>query len=570
MIETDGKSIFMTAGDACYIMRISDGALGHVYFGKRVEPEDDIFSLAGRVTSELGAADIAIERDGKSLALDPVVTGCEVVSRKPRYGDGLDGGKTLVVSLSDYKNSIGIRLLYTPYSQGGFMRRTIIENGGSDAMLRSLSTRIAMPRPLERYDNPPVRGFVAAADGETGEAYGALALFRRDDTAVEKTPFGADLLIRREYNAVIRCGETFTAPETLAVYSDRGVTGMTHIFHDILRERYYVAAERVPAVVFCPPTDGAGAAETVRAAYSLGFDIAVANAGQMSEDALLSFSDECRDRLSMGLRLPVTGITRGSALCFDGLVKRGNALSVDFADGNAVKKYIAYAERIIIDCGAKHVYLDAGALFSEDNADPAIAADIEKTIESDLAEYYRDLQAETGTDESVKLEWDGLNARALDAALVCYPPCMLRSAVTVSPEKTLSRRFDRATFSALGYELDPTALGEIKNTVRAQIISYQDDAPAIMLGDIFEGGGKIKYRAAVAKDKSTAYVLCDVVESCEGARVLLGGLDERNIYHIRELDKTYSGAALVRFGIPLSGKEGDTFVFHLRQVADFE
>lgn len=45
MIKTDGGTFYLTAGEACYIFKIDGGALRHVHFGKRVEPEDDLTAL---------------------------------------------------------------------------------------------------------------------------------------------------------------------------------------------------------------------------------------------------------------------------------------------------------------------------------------------------------------------------------------------------------------------------------------------------------------------------------------------------------------------------------------------
>ena len=73
-----------------------------------------------------------------------------------------------------------------------------------------------------------------------------------------------------------------------------------------------------------------------------------------------------------------------------------------------------------------------------------------------------------------------------------------------------------------------------------------------------------------SKDKSKAYAVC--VNAGGRARVKLRGLDERNLYHVRELGKIYSGAALVGYGIPLPEGAGKntSFAFHLGQVADYE
>ncbi|MDE7107660.1 MAG: GH36 C-terminal domain-containing protein, partial [Clostridiales bacterium] len=120
--------------------------------------------------------------------------------------------------------------------------------------------------------------------------------------------------------------------------------------------------------------------------------------------------------------------------------------------------------------------------------------------------------------------------------------------------------FDVASLGALGYEFNPMELSDgIKRAVRAQILSYQDDARCVLRGDLYCNDG---CRMAVRKDKSRAYAVC----ASKGERVKFIGLDEHNLYHVRELNKTFSGAALIHCGIALG--EG-THVFHILQVADW-
>ena len=172
----------------------------------------------------------------------------------------------------------------------------------------------------------------------------------------------------------------------------------------------------------------------------------------------------------------------------------------------------------------------------------------------------------------LKVEW-GLSIGDMHRGFAaCYPGVAVRTVVNPLPTEGFKLRFDCATMGGLGYQFDPAMLDDgLKRAVRAQILSYQDDATAVMDGDLYHkrfGGGY--YMMSVSKDKSRAYAVC-VVNKSDSERVKLVGLDEHNLYNVRETGKTYSGAALAHYGLPLPATDKkSSFVIHLRQVADYE
>jgi len=209
--------------------------------------------------------------------------------------------------------------------------------------------------------------------------------------------------------------------------------------------------------------------------------------------------------------------------------------------------------------GLLHIY---GALAEIAEDCPELIIDIEGSGRSDLARLC--------FAPYIGAACSSAERNASDA----IPPCAVASRIEprLDAELPLKTRFDIASVGCLTYAADPLKLDEgIARAVRAQIFSYQDDSKLVLGGDLYgaDVSGAV-FSMLVSKDKSSAYaVYCNLGAPC--ARLKLRGLDEHNLYYVRETGKTFSGAALVGCGLDVSDVgAGDTATFHLRQVADYE
>lgn len=569
MIRTDNDIFFMTAGDACYIMKNDGGALKTLYFGKRVEPEDDISALCGKPFDEFCGDDLVLTRGGKPMTVKLEFSGYEVLDDKPTYGPTLSGGKTLKVTLSDGKNAVRVELLYTPYPLGGFTRRVVVINDGADVTVKSIKQRFipttggeAVYAGSER-NNTKLNNFIATMRRTSAEycaeTFGFLCVYRDGvmtaDRASDVTVTATDL-VRETLAQNAACASS----EALAVYSDGGLGGMTRVFHDILRETFAGSASaRTPTVLFCPTFSEKKIGDAVRAACELGCDVIAFDGGEITPAALKAATEACAEvGLGAGLFLPATGIKKSSVLYADAYADCGGRYALDYADPAARTAYVEKCSAVASSYGVRYVIAE-------------LPDDVDRHAASTVFELFGRLR---GVSPDIKTEWGIMRSGSFGGSALCYPPCVMRVAIELEPADNLKERFDVATFGLLGYRLDPLAVGEVRHAVRAQILSYQDDAPTVLRGDLFRSSTVgANCRTAVAKDKSRAYSVCELVTDIaaeDNVRLPLVGLDERNLYLVREMKKTFSGAALVRYGVPVSGRAGDTVCLHLRQVADFE
>lgn len=528
MIKIEKDVFYMSAGETCYVLKSADGKLMHVYFGKRVEPEDDLLSLGVEPSEEFSVEITA----GKSTApCGFIVDGAEVLPEKPSGELTLVGGKTLKVSLVDGVNKLRAELYYTAYSRGGYTRRTVIYNDGKKAA--SLSVRTAISTDMERLSAcDGLSGFKAVGSADcnekTGEAYGFLCPYLDGEVKIEKA--GGKSLVGCAEEVALAPGESYYSPEILAVYSDLGIGGMSRIFHDVLRETIKGEVERSQTALFLPSMPKGKVAEAAEQACELGYDFVAVDFVKY-ETEIAELSKACAEAgIKLGLRISQSGIKK----------KEGSA------------DLFSAVEQAIISHGIRYVLVE----LSGSPEEKPIAAAV-YNLRARLADSSPD----------TVVEW-GKTTKADKAAALCFPLCVMRNVVTPTGG-ALKSMFDYATLGLLAYAFDPTEIQEgVKRAVRAQILSYQDDAPVVMNGDLYrtEGG---KCSVCVSKDKSRAYAVCDIGK--DPTTVKLVGLDEHNIYRVRELNKAFSGAALMYYGITLpTSEEPTTATLHLRQVADYE
>lgn len=546
MIKIENDIFYISAGEACYIFRIENGVPMHVYFGKRVEPEDDLSALgfSGK-TPELTVPTVF---DGvKNIATDFVFATAGV------NDDG--DGKTLIVELIDKKNKLKAHMYYTPHPRGGIYRSVVFERHGTKTvylphvrqMVGCLSGSVLDDKDIKR-----ARGFFAAvgSDGR-GDACGFLCVNSDGCFAAKRSD---DVVVMCCNGDAVTLGDgAASCPELLCVYSDNGKGGVSRIFHDILREDKNDGdlSER-SAVLFLPKTENVDTLKSaVKAAGELGFGIVALDGGENTAESLRELGALCRaNDLIPGLRIRRDFVENGSALYTESCEESWKG-AYEYSSDELAALYGA-VRNVVAQNGIRYVMIDERIDMPDDYMDyDQCDIDCKITLKNMIAEEFDGVCVDFGMRSEER-------SRALTA---CYPLMCVRNVISPTTEN-FKTRFDLASLGKLGYELDPLELSEgLKRAVRAQILSYQDDALTVLHGDIYSSEN---CRMAVSKDKSRAYAVCKADGSC---RVKLNGLDEHNLYHVHELEKTFSGAALVNCGILL--ENAGTYVFHIRQVADY-
>lgn len=517
MIKIYGNTYYMTSGEACYIAQ-NRGELMHVCCGKRIEPEDDAALLGGaaRAVKELEDRDIEVYRAGKRVSPKLTVRSAYIEDKRDEsILPFLRGEETLKVCTADGELGLELDFYYTPYHRGGISRRVELKN---------VSDKPITVKRLMSGGTPTASGELVklsrsghAVETKSG-AYGIFTLYAGEtDTVFD----GSRIASGAKLGGIkIESGEKLVTPETLIAYSDCGVGGVVRTFHDIIRE-YGVAEHRLtdrrPIVVYCP-TDGDARLTAKR----------VEAASEMGADAVVVGADCGKKKIKeFAAATAASGMKLGIATAFDG------------AEG---------LSELVSECGAQYVELDFHAAASY--ADAVKAHALFKKLCEEHPDVEIDICGEVAEGDATE--------RLKSLAYSPVPLCAVRNVVENNglPLKTA---FDVASFGALGYRLDPAALTEgARRAIRAQILSYQDDADTVKLGDIYDIGGGIM---AVGKDKSKAYAA-----TVGEARFV--GLDVHNLYHVREIGKTLSGAALCFYGLTEGGD--DTVAYHIRQVADYE
>ncbi|MDE6293855.1 MAG: alpha-galactosidase [Clostridiales bacterium] len=537
MIKIENDIFYISAGETCYIFKIENGVPMHVYFGKRVEPEDDLsaLGLSGK-TPELTVPTAIIE--------DKQVNTHFVFEDAGVNDDG--DNKTLIIWLRDKKNKLKANMYYTPNARGGIFRRVVIESACGDVkfpIVRQALRCASSDNIIENNGKDTCCGFLGSHGFLCVNADGNVAIKRDGDEAVVTLKNNEDLTISGGVYEV-------NCPELLCVYSDNGKGGISRIFHDILsEERNDGDLSERSAVLFLPKVDDFDTLkDMIKAAGELGFGIVALDGGKHSKDMMDALCVVCREiGLIPGLRINRDVIQAKTALYTNWCKKAANGeYKYDYLDKQTAGLYHAVRAEVARN-DIRYVMIDA----PDDVTDVYVAHG-----KFALKNMLNDEHPEVRVDFGMKSEQQS------KAFTLCYPLEIVRNIISPEPAENFKIRFDVASLGKLGYEFNPLELSEgLKRAVRAQILSYQDDALTVLHGDIYSSEN---CRMAVSKDKSRAYAVCSTDKA---SRIMLGGLDEHNLYHVHELNKTFSGAALVNCGIAL--ENAGTYVFHIRQVADY-
>lgn len=575
MIKTENDKIFMTGGDACYALSVDDGALRSLCFGKRCEPEDDFSSLAG-ASPEYVSSHLRIRRGDREITPRFVVSDMRVTERKPHIAGmpSVRGEKTLTVALVSEKHKLGLEIAYTPLDRGGFAERVTLINFGAPAELLSVGMGGAsiVGGVTARFrglfgESVGAQHTVGAGEcgltvlsypGATeqyGEAFGAFALYGglfdvRADERGGKTEL-AYFLDFSEAPFALDANGRFTAPEVVFVYSDCGAGGLVRAVHDIVRERIMperFGTKRHISLYSPVGLSGKAAISEAELAARSGADTLIVNAEKASAGAAEKYVAACS---ASGVRAGVYCDTeRGEDLSepetVEKLAERAAALvaaGVRHIKWECVRETSSVRASYLSECGRY-------ALFER------LAGNPELVLENGFrggADYGMLCYAPTSV--AVRRESES-ELKAHIRAIGLLPPCALVGYISPTGEVAFKTKFDVVSMGVPAYFADGLTQ-DVVRAVRAQVFCYQDDAATVLDGDCYISDAAV----IVSKDKSKAY---SAVFSA--GRVRLCGVDEHNLYLVRETGAVYSGVALARYGVLSEG--GRTL--HLRQVADYE
>ncbi|MCH5351415.1 MAG: GH36 C-terminal domain-containing protein [Clostridiales bacterium] len=544
MIKTDGKEIYISCGESCYCITVDDRA-HKAYFGKRIEPEDKLRELFDWQEPEFFIAD----GDGNDIS-DFTFSSAETTEKSKCSFPTLRGDKTVKLSLEDKKLNVSAELYYTPYTRGGIARRCVVTNTGD----KKFSVRVpiaALNLSGEYRVTECVKSGVnyIELDGAS-DAYGVLALYGgKCDIAYSCDGGVTKVTVAVDKTFTLLPGEKIESPEILIVRSEYGADGVMRAVHDILRaeaipERFAVNRRRVIV---------------------------------SSDSAEEGFVDLTAELGADALLIPVSSITSKLTALSERCKKHGVFLGarvdisdIDLSSGDGADEASVRIHKAIDSLGAAFISLNVGnrrgygSMLGMYSLIDKITKDYPEIIIDGTGDVA--LLCYTPIFGTVDVESAFIKSGAVYRAV---PPSAI--ACKVSGESSLKTEFDLCSFGALRYAPSVDKSQGARLAVRAQVFSYQDDSPLAVGGDFYRPavfGGDFAL-SIVSKDKSKAYA---VYRKGSGSRLRFTGLDNHNLYHVREMDAVFSGAALMGVGVPIppSLKQGDTLSFHLRQVADYE
>ena len=214
----------------------------------------------------------------------PLYRSHRIVEDKPAL-DGLpssrgDGAQTLVVTLEDALHQLEVELSYSIWEEFGVLARSAKFTNRSDVEIQlqhAFSTALDLPPDdydvlhlwgtwsremnAERAALPRGRFVVDSARGTSSAAHNPFLALMQKGTSESRGRIYATTLVysgnhalsveKGEFDDVrllaginpfnfhwrLAPGESFTTPEALHVFTDHGQRGMSHLFHDFIRNR---------------------------------------------------------------------------------------------------------------------------------------------------------------------------------------------------------------------------------------------------------------------------------------------------------------------------------------------
>ena len=164
-----------------------------------------------------------------------------------------------------------------------------------------------------------------------------------------------------------------------------------------------------------------------------------------------------------------------------------------------------------------------------------------------------------------------------------YPPAAMVGHVSACPNNAtgwrvtpFKTRADVAQMCNFGYELHVAELPEEdKEQIKGQVLKHRELEPLIANGNYYRLKSPFESDHAawmlVSDKKDTAWVMFafqHVIQFSDYEFLRLEGLDENKRYFVEELNKSFSGAALMNLGLPIPSAANDygTFTFNLKEV----
>lgn len=295
MIQVTDNIFHLSNNNYSYAFCVKEGKLIHTYYGKALSiPEgllqDSILSdcaCGGRdwtqyETGERGRGDFrlpsALMRRQGCVGTDFVYKGYEILGKKEPFGMPAlrDGGQTLKIMLSDEVMKAALYLYYTPYEEGIARRAEVVNLGDFPLTVEKLASA-SVEFPQGNYEAVNLSGrwgaecevcradvvggirilssergvtshqhnpFLAVLEKGVTEEYGNVYAFNliysgnfyieyeSDEKSQLRVVAGENIL---HGGIVLENGEKFVTPEAVTVFTDKGLGGMSRLFHRLYR-----------------------------------------------------------------------------------------------------------------------------------------------------------------------------------------------------------------------------------------------------------------------------------------------------------------------------------------------
>ena len=230
---------------------------------------------------------ICLRQENGSRITDFVYVSHQIVDGKPAleglpatYTETQTEAKTLILTLRDEVTEVEVQLFYTIFADWPVITRSskVINQGGETCYLESLAS-LSLDLPDADYDwlqlsgawarerhikeRPLQQGIqsIESTRGISSPHHNPFVALKRPETTEFSGPvlgtalvYSGNFLIQAEVDTYdvtrlqlainpfgfewkLAAGQSFTSPEALLVYSERGLNGMSQVFHQLFRRR---------------------------------------------------------------------------------------------------------------------------------------------------------------------------------------------------------------------------------------------------------------------------------------------------------------------------------------------
>ena len=280
-----------TAGDMSYTLSFHDRGFAPVPYETGIDERRYSLDLLPQEYSSLGNSDfrsaaiVVEDRDGSSclnlkFEAARIEDGKYGLDKLPSsYANEGDDAKTLVVELKDSGNLVKVTLYYGVFPHMDVITRSVeVKNISDHEVNIDKIASLQLDIPWGKYEVIHFRGrygmermeerkklvhgatvfgsrrgisshqenpfFILAGEDTSevnGESYGFSLLYSGNfQNEIEVDPYEQTRVIagisQEQFSKVLKAGESFTAPEAVMSYSDRGFEQLSYNFHRIVRE----------------------------------------------------------------------------------------------------------------------------------------------------------------------------------------------------------------------------------------------------------------------------------------------------------------------------------------------